>query len=347
MKILLIKTSSLGDVFHTLPALEDARSCVPGLQVDWVVEEAFKAIPAWHPVVNQVIPVAWRRWRKNVLSKQNRTEMREFRQRIQAEQYDMVLDAQGLVKSALMARLARGTRVGLCRNSCREPVAANFYQKHIAVPKGEHAIHRLRRLFALALDYEVPEVFSYGVTRSRWKAPESELPYWLFLHGTTWDTKLWPEAYWRQLAQQVIASGRQVVLPWGNEEEHQRAIRIAAELGGVRVLPRLSLDELTAWLAHAQAIVGVDTGLSHVAAALEVPAVAIYGATDAVLTGALGPEMTVLSSSLECAPCLSRTCQRPEPGDIQPPCYRSIDPDRVFSEVCQRLNAGSSVSDQA
>lgn len=333
MKILLIKTSSLGDVFHTLPALEDARRVVPDLQVDWVVEEAFQDIPSWHPVVRNVIPVAWRRWRKNLLSKQHRTEMKAFRDQIRAEEYDLVLDAQGLVKSALMARLARGPRLGLCRASCREPVAARFYQQHIRVPKGEHAIHRLRQLFSLALEYELPERFSYGVTRTRWDKPAVAAPYWLFLHGTTWDTKLWPEVYWRELAEQVLASGRQVVLPWGNEEEHQRAVRIADGLDGATVLPRLSLNELTAWLAHAQAIAGVDTGLSHVAAALEVPAVAIYGATDAVLTGALGPAMTVLSSSLDCAPCLSRSCLRRDDGDIQPPCYRSIDPDRVFQEM--------------
>ena len=332
MKVLLVKTSSLGDVFHTLPALDDAWRCVPGLKVDWVVEEGFKDIPGWHPAVNEVIPVAWRRWRKQLLNGQNRREMMAFRRRLKSERYDLVLDAQGLVKSALMTSMALGPKVGLCKNSCREPVAARFYDQHLSVPKGEHAIHRLRRLFSLAFDYDVPEHFSYGVDRARWTRPQAT-PYWLFLHGTTWDTKLWPEAYWRQLAEQVVDSGRQVVLPWGNEEEQARAQRIADNLDGAVVLPRMSLNDLTAWLAYSDAIVGVDTGLSHVAAALEVPAVAIYGSTDARLTGALGPAMSVLSSSMECAPCLSRSCLKNEPGEIQPPCYRSIDPERIFGEV--------------
>ena len=340
MKILLVKTSSLGDVFHTLPALEDAWRCIPNLQVDWVVEEGFKDIPAWHPAVNDVIPVAWRRWRKNLFNRQNCQEMAAFRRRLKAERYDLVLDAQGLVKSALMTRMAVGPKTGLCRESCREPVAARFYDRHLTVPKGEHAIHRLRRLFSLALGYDIPENFSYGVSRSRWTRLQ-ESSYWLFLHGTTWDTKLWPERYWRQLAGQVVESGRQVVLPWGNEEEHARAQRIADNLNGAVVLPKMSLNDLTAWLAYSDAIVGVDTGLSHVAAALEVPAVAIYGSTDARLTGALGPAMTVLSSSMDCAPCLSRSCLKNEPGEIQPPCYRSIDPERVFTVVSNLIDKQS------
>lgn len=333
VKVLLIKTSSLGDVFHTLPAIEDAWRQVPDLTIDWVVEEGFSDIPTWHPAVNHVIPVAWRRWRKHVLCKQHRREMSAFRQVIQRVDYDMVLDAQGLIKSALFTRMANGPKVGLSRDSCREPMAARFYQTRIPVPMGDHAIHRLRTLFSLALGYEIPSTFSYGVQKDRWASPDITEPYQLFLHGTTWDTKLWPEAYWRELTEKVTSNNESVVLPWGNDEERQRAERIAEGIEGARVLPKLSLNELTAWLAHARAIVGVDTGLSHVAAALEVPAVAIYGATDSVLTGALGPNMHVLNSDLDCAPCLSRDCRLKEPGKIQPPCYRLIDPDRVMDKT--------------
>ncbi|MDP2548847.1 lipopolysaccharide heptosyltransferase I [Oceanobacter sp. 4_MG-2023] len=338
MKILLIKTSSLGDVFHTLPALEDARRALPGLSVDWVVEEAFADIPAWHPVVDKVIPVAWRRWRKQPLAAHNRAEMRAFYQQMKSTRYDLVMDAQGLIKSALITRLACGRKVGLDRHSAREPLAARAYDQTLSVARGEHAIHRLRRLFAMALGYDETQYpFSYGVDRHRWQAPDIEASYWLFLHGTTWVTKLWPEDYWRQLATDVVASGRQVVLPWGNEEEHQRAMVIADGVEGVSVLPRMGLDSLTAYLAHAEAIVGVDTGLSHVAAALEIPAVAIYGATDASLTGALGPAMTVLKSDYSCAPCLSKRCLHPGSGDIQPPCYQQITPAAVMQAVLARM----------
>jgi heptosyltransferase I len=337
VKILVIKTSSLGDVFHTLPAIEDAARYCPGICIDWVVEEGFADIPAWHPAVRHVIPVAWRRWRKNLFSKQNRSEMRAFRRHIREEQYDLVLDAQGLIKSSLIARMAHGTRVGLDASSCREPFAARAYERTITVARGEHAIHRLRRLFALALDYPLTERFGYGLEKNRWQHPDVKGDYWLFLHGTTWDTKLWPEAYWRQLAEMVSSSGRQVFLPWGNEEERLRAERIAADLPFARVLPRMSLNSLAAWLAHAQAVVGVDTGLSHVAAALEVPSVAIYGSTDARLTGALGPQMQVLTSQYACAPCLSRQCLKKDSGSIQPPCYREISPVLVYEHLQQRL----------
>ena len=342
MKILLIKTSSLGDVFHTLPAVEDAYRALPGVEIDWVVEEAFAAIPAWHPAVNDVIPVAWRRWRKNLFSKAVRAEMKAFRQRLQSTDYDIVLDAQGLLKSAVITRMARGPRYGLDKHSCREPLAAMAYQFPQAVAKGQHAIPRVRQLFAQVLGYEVPAGLSYGVDRTRWQRPAVAGDYWMFLHGTTWITKLWPEAYWRELAILTAASGRQVMLPWGNAEEHERAQRIAAGLEGVQVLPKMGLNELNAWLAHAQAVAGVDTGLSHVVAALAVPSVAIYGATDSTLTGVLGPQVEVMRSEYsDCAPCLSKTCLKNEPGAIQPPCYREISPQRVFDSLQARIPAAS------
>ncbi len=340
-KVLLIKTSSLGDVFHTLPALEDAWRSVPGLTVDWVVEEGFAAIPAWHPAVRKVIPVAWRRWRKQLFSAKHRAEIAEFRQQLNGEQYDLVLDAQGLLKSAMITSLVKTDKqrkAGLDKHSARESLAALAYGQKYPVAKGRHAIHRLRDLFGKVFDYQCEELeFSYGVDRSRWQRPNIEGNYWLFLHGTTWVTKLWPESYWKTLAQQAVDQGRKVVLPWGNDEEHERAIRIAEGIEGADVLPKMGLNELTAWLAYAEAIVGVDTGLCHVAAALEVPAVAIYGSTDSSLTGALGPEMEVLASEYHCAPCLSRKCLNPGEGEVEPPCYQEISPARVCEQLLTRL----------
>lgn len=338
MKVLIVKTSSLGDVFHTLPALEDARRLRPDIEFHWLVEEAFAAIPGWHPAVTKVIPVAWRRWRNQLFSAEHRQELRAFIQQLREQQYDAVIDAQGLIKSALFTRLARGPRYGLNKHSCREPLAAMAYQHKLAIARGQHAIPRVRRLFAAVLGYQLPAQLSYGIDRQRWQRPNIDGDYWLFLHGTTWVTKLWPEQHWRELAEKVVASGRQVVLPWGSEEEHQRAQRLASGLAGVQVLPKLGLDSLNAYLAHAQAIVGVDTGLSHVAAALSVPAVAIYGATDAKLTGVLGPEVEVMSSTRQCAPCLSKQCLQPDQQGVQPPCYRDISPQRVYQHLQQRLS---------
>lgn len=339
LKVLVVKTSSLGDVFHTLPAIEDARRQIPEIEFHWLVEEAFADIPAWHPAVSRVIPVAWRRWRKQLFKRQSWVQMKAFRDQLKSTQYDVVIDAQGLIKSAVLSRLAEGPRYGLDKHSCREPLAARAYDYLVAIPKGQHAIPRVRQLFSRVLDYDMPDTLSYGVDRHRWQAPDVDGHYWVFLHGTTWITKLWPEAYWQQLARLVTESGRQVVLPWGNKEEEDRANRIAANNDRVVVLPKMGLNDLNAYLAHAQAVVGVDTGLSHVVAALEVPSVAIYGATDASLTGVLGPQVTVMESSLECAPCLSKKCLLNDDGEVQPPCYRDVSPESVFQHLSEILTS--------
>ena len=333
MKVLLIKTSSLGDVFHTLPAVQDAFQQVPGIEFHWLVEEGFRDIPTWHPAVTRVIPVAWRRWRKQLMDAQVRAEMKTFYADLRKEEYDVVLDAQGLIKSAMFTRLARGPRYGQDKHSARESLDSLAYQHPVTVSKGRHAIERTRDLFAQVLGYPVPDGLDYGVDRSRWDRPEITGDYWVFLHGTTWDTKLWPESYWCELAERVTAAGFQVCLPWGNDEEKARAERIAEGRTGVRVLPKMGLNALNAWLAHASRVVGVDTGLSHVVAALSIPSVAIYGATDAHLTGVCGPMVEVMSSDRDCAPCLSKTCLKPESEGPQPPCYRSIPPARVFEHL--------------
>ena len=337
MKVLLIKTSSLGDVFHTLPAVQDAFQQCPDIEFHWVVEEGFRDIPTWHPAVTKVIPVAWRRWRKSLTKKDTRAEMKAFYQTLRAEEYDIVLDAQGLLKSAVITRMAKGPRFGLDSHSARESSAAKAYQFPQSIAKGTHAIERVRHLFAQVLNYSVPEGQNYGVDRSRWNRPAVEGDYWVFLHGTTWDTKLWPEAYWRELAEKVTAQGSSVVLAWGNDEEKVRAGRIADGIAGAIVLPKMGLNALNAWLAHASAVVGVDTGLSHVVASLSVPAVAIYGATDATLTGVSGPQVEVMRSQRACAPCLSKQCLQPDDGEIQPPCYRDIPPQRVLDHLIPLL----------
>ncbi len=346
MKVLLVKMSSLGDVFHALPAVQDAYQQIPNLEIHWLVEEAFADIPSWHPAVKKVIPIAWRRWRKNLTCADVRAEMKAFYRELRNCEYDIVLDAQCLIKSAAVTRMAKGPRYGLDKQSCREPLAAMAYQFPQAVAKGQHAIPRVRQLLSQVLNYQLPNTFSYGIDKSRWSRPDVEGEYWLFLHGTTWDTKLWPETYWLELADMVVKSGRKVVLPWGNEEEKARAERIAAGIEGVVVLPKMGLNALNAYLAYAQGVVGVDTGLSHVVAALEVPSVSIYGATDAVLTGVLGPNAEVLSSDYDCAPCLNKQCNHPSRNDgldAQPPCYRSISAQRVFEALTLKVEQSVSI----
>lgn len=298
MKVLIVKTSSMGDIIHTLPALTDAGSFLPSIQFDWVVEEGFVEIPAWHSLVHQVIPVALRRWRKQLFSHQTLKQIRNFYREINAEKYDLIIDAQGLLKSALLACLAKGVRYGGDWNSAREHLASIFYQRKLEVPRQQHAITRMRSLFAQALGYVVPDnVPQYGIDRAHFSKEKSHENYLVFLHGTTWPAKHWPEEYWKSLAGLANQQGFVVKLPWGNLIEKERAERIAATCDRVQVLPKLNLLGIAEQLAGAEAVVSVDTGLGHLTAALDVPAVSLYGPTDPQLIGALGRLQRHLSAT--------------------------------------------------
>ncbi len=319
MRVLIVKTSSMGDVIHTLPALTDAGKIFPDITFDWVVEESFAEIPGWHPLVKNVIPMAWRRWRKNLLSKQTFQEWRQFQKKLRATHYDLIIDAQGLLKSAVITCIAKGARHGLDWQSAREPLSSIFYQNTYPVLRAQHAITRVRALFSQALQYTLPNtVPDYGIDRKKLAGENSESPYLIFLHGTTWSTKHWPEEYWKDLAKRVNEAGFKVKLPWGNAAEHERASRIAASTAHAEVLPRLNLAGIAKILAGAKAIVAVDTGLCHLAAALDVPTISLYGPTDPALSGALGQSQTHLSANFPCAPCFGKTCTYRSNGGASP-----------------------------
>ena len=342
MHVLIIKTSSLGDVIHTLPALTDAAHALPGIRFDWVVEEGFAEIPAWHPAVDQVIPVAIRRWRKHPLQTLRSGEFKAFRARVKARRYDLVIDAQGLLKSAWLTRLVKAPVAGLDRYSAREGLASRFYDRRLSVAVGQHAVERVRQLFALALAYDLPEgLGDYGLDHARLQLPPVA-PYVVFLHGTTWATKHWPEAYWRNLAERMAARKLQVLLPWGNPEEQARAERIAHGLSHCKVLPRLNLIGVARILAAAKACVAVDTGLGHLAAALDVPTVSLFGPTNVGLTGAYGRSQVHLASDWPCAPCLQKQCTyKPSAEDQRrfdlkrewPLCFTRLNPEHVASRL--------------
>lgn len=345
MRVLLIKTSSLGDVIHALPALTDAARAVPGIQFDWVVEEGFAEIATWHPAVGEVIPVAIRRWRKNLWQTFKTGEWRRFKQRLRDTPYDLVIDAQGLLKSAWLTRYVNAPVVGLDKECAREPLASRFYDQAYPVPRGQHAVERVRQLFAQALGYAVPEgLGDYGLDRTRLLGADTgAAPFVLFLHGTTWDTKHWPELYWRQLAEHLGERGLQVRLPWGNPAEQARAERIALGLDHAQVLPKLNLAGVAQVLASAQACVAVDTGIGHLAAALDVPTLSLFGPTNPGLTGAYGKSQVHLAADYPaCAPCLQKKCtyQATDEDRLQfdlksewPLCFTRLNPERVASQL--------------
>ncbi len=336
MRVLLIKTSSMGDLIHTLPALTDAGRAIPGIRFDWMAEEAFAEIPAWHPLVDQVIPIALRRWRKHLFASQTRKEWGELSHLLKSQQYDLILDAQGLVKSGFLALFANGPRAGLDFRSAREPFASFAYHEKHRVNFYQHAVHRMRSLFSHALRYPMPTTPPvFGLDRSKFQSPAPNESYLVFLHGTTWASKQWPESYWQELARMAASHGLRVKINGGSEAELERAKRIAENNPAVDLMGRMTIKQMADLLSGAKAAVAVDTGFAHLAGALDLPTISIYGATNADFTGAVGPKSVLLQTPFPCSPCLSRECAYREPSPVSPACYATVPPAKVWEALSQ------------
>ncbi len=292
-KIVLIKTSSLGDVLHNLPVVTDIRKHFPDATIDWVVEESFASLPTLHLGVRRVIPVAIRRWRKSWWA--TRGEIQTVCRTLRDRHYDIALDTQGLLKSALITRCVKNTRCGMDWKSAREPIASLFYDRTFCVPKALHAVERNRLLAGLALGYTPLGAPEYGIQAPAaalpWLARSS--PYVVLLHATSRDDKLWEESNWIELGKQFAQQEFQLVLPWGNAQEKIRSERLASAIPNAISTPKLDLVEAAALLSQAHTVVGVDTGLSHLAAALKVPTIGIYTATNPGLTGLYAGKLAV------------------------------------------------------
>jgi len=284
--ILFIKTSSLGDVVHHMPALMDARKAHPDATFSWLVEEAFAPLVRLHPAIDTVIPVASRRWRKSLYAPATIAEIRASFRDIRAQRYDEIVDTQGLLRTAILARAARGVRHGYDASSVREPLASLFYDVRHRVERDTHAVERNRILSGLALGYAPDEAPDFGLDRAR-IGKDSTSRYGLLLHATARREKQWPDADWIAFAK-LFAQRFELLLPWGTEAERARSEYIAAAVPGARVPDRAPLDQVAKLIAGAQFVVGVDTGLLHLAAALGVPVVAIFAGSKPALTGPMG-----------------------------------------------------------
>ena len=288
MRLLIVKTSSMGDVVHATPVVADIRHHHPGAVIDWLVEAPFAAIPQLHPGVRRVWPMAWRKWRGQLLATATWRAMRTLRDELRGQRYELVLDLQGLVKSALWARQAGAPVAGYDRDSIREPLATRFYQHTAAVPRNLHAVQRCRRLAAAHLGYALPEsVPDFGLSApvGGW-APRG--PYAVLIPNASRPEKLWPERHWVAVGRRFVELGWTPLVLWGRPEEQTLAERIAASCDG-DVPPFLKVGEMAAVLAGARHVVGLDTGFSHLAAALGRPTLGIYCDHEPGLAGITGP----------------------------------------------------------
>lgn len=288
MRVLVVKTSSMGDVVHALPAISDIRRVRPGVTIDWLVEAPFAAIPRLHPAVRKVLPLSWRKWRKSLFKAETREAMAALRAELRREPYDLVLDLQGLLKSVMWGLQARGPLVGYDRHSIREPLAALCYQRSAAVSRELHAVERCRRLTATHLGYPLPGTApEFGITPpvGAWRAP---VLCAALIPCASRPEKLWPEAHWIAIGQRLQQARLKPVLIWGSDEERLRAERIAAGCDGL-VPPFLSVADTASVLGQARQIVGLDTGFSHLGAAFGAPTIGIYCDYEPGLAGITGP----------------------------------------------------------
>ncbi|MEO8248160.1 MAG: lipopolysaccharide heptosyltransferase I [Burkholderiales bacterium] len=294
MRILIVKLSSLGDVVHSMPAVQDMRAALPHAQIDWVVERAFAPLVVRCNGVGRVIPCEIRRWSKSPFSASTREQWAGFRADLDLQAYEAVIDLQGLTKSALIARLARvapgvgdGKRYALAnrtKGSGYEAPTRWVADVAVRVARHIHAVDRSRVLCAKALGYELPEAMSFGL-----KADRAELqpgpPRVAFVHGTSRADKEWPIDRWIALGKELNRAGFRIALPHGNAAEQARCGQIAAGVADAEVWPRMTLDALTDSLAACFGVIGVDSGLSHIAVALDLPHVQIYNFDTAWRTG--------------------------------------------------------------
>jgi heptosyltransferase I len=283
MQILLVKLSSLGDVIHNFPVATDIQRAFPHAALDWATDATYASLVAMHPAVRRVLPIHLRALKKNWWQPRQYIQLFDDKAALARERYDLIIDTQGLVKSALIAHWTNGDIAGFDNESIREPFACRWYQHQYAIARTQHAVVRNRALAAAALGYTVPTTCNYGLNLADTQTPNP--PYAVLLHATSRRDKTWPIPAWVALGRALNRDGVTVLLPSGNASEYAISTIIAQQLDNARAINAMPLAETATMLAKATQVVGVDTGLTHLAVALNRPTVGIYLTTSPDLTG--------------------------------------------------------------
>ena len=341
----MIKLTSMGDLMHALPALTDAVSVYPDITFDWVVDESFAEVPAWHPAVRNIYKSAHRRWRRQFIKSIREKEFSRFHEAINAENYDLVIDAQNNLKSAFISLLRKGPVHGMDKDSVAEKPAHLAYKYTHYINDRVHAITRQRALFAFALGYGIPDTApDYGLRKDAFSRPDIEIgkPYIVLVHNASWTTKLWPVTRWHELITLAAKAGFNVVLPGGSNKELARARQIAGKHENAMALPRLTLSELGGIIRHAHGAINCDTGLAHLTAMIGTPAVTFYGPTSVKLIGTTGQYQHHLVASdppYACAPCYKRTCNFAEQNSAMSACMHSFSAANAWQSLVTQMKA--------
>ena len=305
-KILLVRTSSMGDIIHTFPAAVDVKKAFPDAQLHWLVEESLTDVCSLCPEIDALRITAFHRWRKTPFSKEVRKEVRNLQEQLRSESYDAVVDTQGIVRSAWAATWAGVPVCGYSWKTAREPLASLFYKKTFSMPETLGAVRRYRKMLATSLGYTIDESHpKFGICPPR--LPDIELPerFAAFFVNTSLNRpKHWQEDRWKAVVSGLASQGLDSVLFWGNGVEKERVERIASVSERAHVLPRMSIPEIAAVVSRAKIGIGLDTGLMHLAAAVGIPCVAIWvntdpgkvalvGEADCATLGHIGADVTV------------------------------------------------------
>lgn len=282
-KIAIIKLSAMGDIIHSMVALQFIKIKYPNIQIDWFVEDAFSKVLENNPDINNIIKLnlkSIKNSKKEILTQLKL--VKSFKNR----DYDLIIDAQGLIKSAIVARLLGKNIVGFCKNSTREGVASFFYNKKVSISYDKNVIDRNCYLFSKALNFEIskddilnkkPFLFFKNEDEKVYQYLDETRKNILLVVGASWKSKMYSKEKFVKIVQNLKEN---FFIAWGNEEEKEIAEFICDNSDAI-VLPKIDLNTLKALISRVDLVIGNDTGPTHMAWALNIPSITIFGNTPA------------------------------------------------------------------